>query len=81
MHPQMYPSGTVPLISPYPIHSGFMTTAPPGQPMIPYSQHSEENLPPLRDGQFKALYVSSDQISKKKNQSCSLEILPLNFQT
>lgn len=41
VHP-MYASGSVPLISHYPIHPGYMS-APPGQPMIPtmYAQHPD----------------------------------------
>lgn len=45
MHSQMYPSGAVPLISHYPMHPGYMTTVPPGQPMIQsnYSHHGDRN--------------------------------------
>lgn len=41
VHP-MYASGTVPLISHYPLHAGYMG-APPGQQMIPtmYAQHPD----------------------------------------
>lgn len=51
MYPQMYSSGTVPLIQHYPIHAGFMTNAPPGQPMIPPygGQHSDRNDSSSRD--------------------------------
>lgn len=64
LHHQMYPAGSVPLIHQYPMHPGFMTTVPPGQPMIPppYAQHGERNEISSRDGNL-VMQVQNDHQS------------------
>lgn len=61
LHPQMYPSATVPLISHFPMHPGFMN--PPGQPMISslYGQHSDRSDISSRDMQNDHQSNSSSQ--------------------
>ncbi|CRL04463.1 CLUMA_CG017546, isoform A [Clunio marinus] len=45
IYPQMFPSGTVPLLQHFPIHTGYVSNGPPGQTMIPalYPQNTERD--------------------------------------
>lgn len=73
MHPQMgYPSGTVPLISHYPIHPSYMTTIPPGQPMIssPYGQHGDRNDVSSRENNI-GMQVQNDHQSNSSHPMSS----------